>query len=45
MEENLSQLFNILATHQVKVNVMQNSAISFSICIDNKHHGPAFAVI
>lgn len=38
MEENLSQVFNILASHQVKVNVMQNSAISFSVCVDNKPH-------
>ncbi|MCX6252189.1 MAG: aspartate kinase [Bacteroidetes bacterium] len=34
MEENLSQIFRILAKHKVKVNVMQNSAISFSICVD-----------
>ena len=34
MEENLGQIFTILAAHQIKVNVMQNSAISFSICID-----------
>jgi aspartate kinase len=38
MEENLSQVFNILASHQIKVNVMQNSAISFSVCVDNNHH-------
>ncbi len=34
MEENLSQIFSILAKYRTKVNVMQNSAISFSICID-----------
>jgi aspartate kinase len=34
MEENLGQIFHILAVHHVKVNVMQNSAISFSICVD-----------
>ncbi|MEI7983040.1 MAG: aspartate kinase [Bacteroidota bacterium] len=34
MEENLSQIFNILATYRVKVNVMQHSAISFSFCVD-----------
>jgi aspartate kinase len=38
VEENLSHLFKMLASHQVKVNVMQNSAISFSICVDNSHH-------
>jgi aspartate kinase len=35
MEENLSEMFNLFAERQVKVNVMQNSAISFSISIDN----------
>jgi len=34
VEENLSQIFDILAKHRVKVNVMQNSAISFSVCVD-----------
>ena len=34
MEENLSEIFRILANFRVKVNVMQNSAISFSICVD-----------
>jgi aspartate kinase len=35
VEENLSQLFSILADMHIKVNVMQNSAISFSFCIDH----------
>jgi aspartate kinase len=35
MEENLSEMFNLFAERQVKVNVMQNSAISFSVSIDN----------
>jgi aspartate kinase len=35
MEENLSDMFRLFAERQVKVNVMQNSAISFSISIDN----------
>jgi len=34
LEDNLSQIFNILATFRVKVNMMQHSAISFSICVD-----------
>ena len=34
LEENLSEIFRILADFRVKVNVMQNSAISFSICVD-----------
>lgn len=35
VEENLSEMFNLFAEKQVKVNVMQNSAISFSVAIDN----------
>ncbi len=35
-EENLSLIFSILSKHGVKVNLMQNSAISFSICIDDE---------
>lgn len=35
VEENLSQIFEILSSHQVKVNMMQNSAISFSVCVDH----------
>jgi aspartate kinase len=34
LEENLSEIFRILANFRVKVNIMQNSAISFSICVD-----------
>ncbi|MEI7499562.1 MAG: aspartate kinase [Bacteroidota bacterium] len=34
LEENMSEIFMILATFRVKVNVMHNSAISFSICVD-----------
>lgn len=35
VEENLSSIFKLFADHQVKINVMQNSAINFSICVDN----------
>lgn len=35
IEENLSDIFNLFAEEQVKVNVMQNSAISFSVSVDN----------
>ena len=38
LEENLSEIFRILVRFRVKVNVMQNSAISFSICVDNDPH-------
>ncbi len=33
-ENNLSHIFGVLASHQIKVNLMQNSAISFSITVD-----------
>lgn len=35
VEENFSDIFNLFAEKQVKVNVMQNSAISFSMSVDN----------
>lgn len=35
-EENLSQIFGCFAKHKVTVNLMQNSAISFSVCVDNQ---------
>ncbi|MFM2207491.1 MAG: hypothetical protein RL213_1466 [Bacteroidota bacterium] len=34
-EENLSRIFSTFARHNVKINLMQNSAISFSVCADN----------
>lgn len=33
--ENLNHIFNVLARHHIRLNLMQNSAMSFSICIDN----------
>lgn len=33
-EEKLSHIFAILAKYRLKLNLMQNSAISFSFCID-----------
>ena len=35
-EENLSVIFGLFAFFGVKINLMQNSAISFSVCVDNK---------
>jgi len=35
VEESLSHIFEILAKHKVKTNVIQNSAINFSLCIDD----------
>ncbi len=35
-EDNLSVIFAALAKHQLKVNMMQNTAISFSVCLTNR---------
>ena len=35
IEENLSHIFNIFHKNKVKVNTMLNSAISFSVSVDN----------
>ena len=35
-EDNLSRIFEHFANHKVRINVMQNSAISFSACCDTK---------
>ncbi len=34
-EDNLSHIFSLFAKHRNKVNMMQNTAISFSVCVDN----------
>ena len=36
VENNISYIFKKLHDYQLKVNLIQNSAISFSVCIDNK---------
>ncbi|WP_370478892.1 aspartate kinase [Tamlana flava] len=35
VEENISEIFSLLHQFKMKVDVIQNSAISFSVCIDN----------
>lgn len=35
IEENLSHIFSLFHQHKVKVNTMLNSAISFSVSVDN----------
>lgn len=35
VEENLSKIFATFASKGIKINMMQNSAISFSACFDN----------
>lgn len=36
VEENISYIFKLLHDAKMKVSVIQNSAISFSVCVDNK---------
>ena len=36
IEEHLSWIFFVLDKYDIRLNLMQNSAVSFSICIDNK---------
>lgn len=36
VEENISELFSLLHQHRMKVDLIQNSAISFSVCFDNR---------
>ena len=36
VEENISEVFRLFHHYQIKVDLIQNSAISFSVCVDNK---------
>ncbi|MDP3312376.1 aspartate kinase [Lutibacter sp.] len=36
VEYNLSDIFKILHTYKLKVNLIQNSALNFSVCIEDK---------
>ena len=38
IEKHISKIFKILTKYSTRVNMMQNSAISFSICVDNDKH-------
>lgn len=35
VEENISEIFNLLHEFKMKVDLIQNSAISFSVCVDD----------
>ncbi|MEO8933755.1 MAG: aspartate kinase [Xanthomarina sp.] len=37
VEENISEIFKLLHLYKMKVDVIQNSAISFSVCVDNMY--------
>lgn len=36
MEDHIGDVFKLLHEYKMKVNLIQNSAISFSVCVDNK---------
>ena len=36
VEDNISEIFSLFHKYQMKVDLIQNSAISFSVCVDNK---------
>ncbi|MCL4117762.1 UNVERIFIED_CONTAM: hypothetical protein GTU68_016838 [Idotea baltica] len=38
VEENISEIFNLLHVCKMKIDVIQNSAISFSVCVDNVYN-------
>ena len=37
VEKNISEIFELLHKYQMKVDMIQNSAISFSVCVNNKY--------
>jgi len=37
VEENISEIFKLLHFYKMKVDVIQNSAISFSVCFENSY--------
>ncbi|MEM8927615.1 MAG: aspartate kinase [Bacteroidota bacterium] len=39
VEDNISALFKLFHDHRLKVDLIQNSAISFSVCLDNTFGG------
>ncbi|WP_291864562.1 aspartate kinase [Maribacter sp.] len=36
VEDNISELFKLFHDYKMKVDLIQNSAISFSVCVDNR---------
>src|SRR5690606_37452764 len=36
VEDNLSHIFNLFHRHRIKINMMHNSAVSFSVSVDHQ---------
>lgn len=38
MEDNISEIFTLLHQNKLRVNLIQNTAISFSVCLEDKYN-------
>jgi aspartate kinase len=41
LEDSLSHVFGVLNKHRIKVSMIQSSAVSISVCVDNTRYLPA----
>lgn len=41
VEENLEEIFRTFSKHRVKIHLMENSALSFTVCVDNDERLPS----
>ncbi|MCL1868407.1 MAG: aspartate kinase [Paludibacter sp.] len=41
LEDSLSHVFSVLNKHRIKVSLIQSSAVSISVCVDNTRYLPA----
>lgn len=41
LEESLSEIFDIIHSHRLKVSLIQSSAVTISVCVDNTRFVPA----
>ena len=41
LEESLSEIFEIIHRHRLKVSLIQSSAVTISVCVDNTSYVPA----
>ena len=38
LEESLSKAFTVMSKHRLKISLIQSSAISISVCVDNNRY-------
>jgi aspartate kinase len=41
LEESLSEIFDVIHRHRLKVSLIQSSAVTISVCVDNTRFVPA----